>query len=454
MSLRHHLKTLGLSAMLLSSPMVLAAGENLFGENIILGAEGELLQVLQGTYGDLFPQGTEVPPHHQVLALQIDRHGEDSERLLVPGTEGPEFESAPSATHDRASESLFIVWEATRTIHSELYIIQRSEDGWSELLEFSGNPFTLKSSPRLVATHERHIVFENEIPETVQRTVLHLTWWDESNGEGRVLYAPLLLEPEGLIITDALDLRDFLPDSLPVEEAIDNEVLAHSPYIEPGADANEILLAFVDPASQRLVTVASRLNGIGIDALADEARAQVIIIGLHAGGLDQLANELHTSLAESSHVDPLLADYLAQSAADALRDLPAGTAIQNAADEARAQVIIIGARVREGITNVTGDARAQVIIIGSHHPGLPFGRSIALEVLNDRAVPAQLPADVTPALLLAPDGHSMIVAWTEEDSVHYVESDGDGWGEERSIELDDHVDAQRVYHILQQRLAH
>jgi hypothetical protein len=418
----------------------------------VLGSEGELFQVLQGTYGDLFPDGTETVPDHSVLALDIIWPSQLTERLLVPGTEGSAAEKSPSLTLERSSGTVFIVWEATRTIHSELYIVGRSDEEWSEVLEFSGNPFATKKSPRLAPTHERFLApsDDGELEERLQ-TILHLAWWDERNDEGRTLYVPLIVGKDGFVAVAPISLGEFLDEDLPPATTTPVSTLLGSPFIQEGSDKGHVLIAYLDPSSGRLVTLSVRLSSASLDALADEARAQVIIIGQEVQTREQLAAGVHAAVASAPFLDSTLASFLGQQTEAAVLAMPPEATLTTISQEARAQVIIIGSRVRNDFSNTTGEARAQVIIIGDSHPGLDHGRSIAIEMLNSRETP-ELPETASARLILSPDGLSMIVAWLEDSSVRYVESDGEGWTEQRSLALGADFTAEQAFAILRRRM--
>lgn len=441
------------SLLILALALVLAPGlGSADAADAVLGSEGELFQVLQGSYGDLFPNGTEAPPDHSVLALDITWPSQLTERLLVPGTEGSAEEMSPSLTLERSSGTVFIVWEATRTIHSELYIVGRSGEDWSELLEFSGSPFTTKKHPRLAPTHERYFVNndEGELEEHLQ-TILHLTWWDEQGDTGRVLYVPLIVGESGFVAVAPISLGEFLDEDLPPASTSPLSTLLGSPFIQEGSDSGHVLIAYLDPLSGRLVTLSTRFSAASLDALADEARAQVIIIGQQVQTREHLAQGVHEAVASQLYLDSALTEYLGQQAESAILAAPPEATLTTIAQEARAQVIIIGSRVRNALSNTTGEARAQVIIIGDSHPGLDHGRSITIEMLNSREVP-ELPEAASARLLISPDGHSVIVAWLENSTVQYVESEGEGWTGQRSLTLGTDFTADQAFAILRRRI--
>ena len=426
------------------------------GSNALLGSHGELYTLVQGSYGELFPEGSETDPTNSVLALAINWPDDEAELLLVPGTGDSAVESVPSLALEHASDSLFVVWEATRTIHSELFIIGRNPDGWSEVEELSGRPFNKKSNPRLATTHERFkTTLEDGTPEEQFQTILHLTWWDESNVGGSLLYTPLLVTDEGLIRDSPIALDEFIDSELPEVEQHPNELFARSPYIQSGRDNSHVLVAFVDPTSGRLVTLSIAVSGSTLDSLADKARAQVIIFGLQGGSQEELAAAVgsHLSLEAAAVVDQTLADYLGEQASDSVLESPADWSLESIAEKARAQVIIFGSNIGGGFQNAAGEARAQVIIFGDTHPGIPHGRSMVVEMIGDRSVPESLPENAEARIMISPDGRDMIVSWTEEGKVHYVETQDDQWAEERTLQWSDETSLDLAFAILQRRIS-
>ena len=162
-----------------------------------IGASGELYSLHSGTYRSLFadaPAGD--AGDNAVLALDVVRDGV-SQRLLVPGTDGPENERWPALTVDRATNRVFLVWEAQRPNFplSVLNLIAFSDAAWGSVFQFAADPFSYKSNPQLATTLDRYQMFgaEGEVVSAT-RTILHLAWYDDDGGRQRVLYSPLVVE--------------------------------------------------------------------------------------------------------------------------------------------------------------------------------------------------------------------------------------------------------------------
>src|SRR6476659_177737 len=163
-------RALCLLALLLVPAAAAFAGDG----TAMLGASGELYRVRSGVYGQLFANVPAGQGSDQVLALEITRDGA-TQRLLVPGTEGPEIESSPALTVDRATNRVYLVWEGRQNYHSVLTLLSRSDDGWSEPFEFAADPFSFKSNPQLATTLDRYETFADDgTVVSASRTILHL----------------------------------------------------------------------------------------------------------------------------------------------------------------------------------------------------------------------------------------------------------------------------------------
>jgi hypothetical protein len=162
-----------------------------------LGDAGEVYFVHTGVYGDLFPGGTATAAGNAVLALDIARQDQPLERVLVPGTEGPEVESSPFELYESSSGALFMVWQSqVNAIHPVLYLSSYKDGTWTPAIQVTGNPFAQKSAPQIAITRDTYNIQDpnDGTYSPAHRTILHLIWWEEgANGGGSVQYAPIVL---------------------------------------------------------------------------------------------------------------------------------------------------------------------------------------------------------------------------------------------------------------------
>src|SRR6185436_14106703 len=99
----HRLPSLLLAAGLALAALPAAASH----QEATLGSGGELYVLRTGTYGQLFPTGTEVDKDNPVLAVDILRPGAAPARQLVAGTKDKDVEGTPAAVFEDDSETLF-----------------------------------------------------------------------------------------------------------------------------------------------------------------------------------------------------------------------------------------------------------------------------------------------------------------------------------------------------------
>ena len=179
--------------------LALQASSGLQAQSTVLGGNGEIYRVRRGVYGQLVPDAPAADAGNVALVLEVAAQDGGIHRYVVPGTEGPESEDVPAIALDRDSDTVYVVWAGRRNIHSTLNIIGYRADGWTEPVEFSGNPYSTKTSPQLAVTTDRYARrgAAGEPTQQRSRTVFHLVWWDDGGDGSRILYAPLVLQPEG-----------------------------------------------------------------------------------------------------------------------------------------------------------------------------------------------------------------------------------------------------------------
>src|SRR3978361_89246 len=151
------------------------------GQDLALSADGTIYRVLSDTYGKLFPQGSATDPATQAIALDVTPPGGTAQRILVPGTAGPEAESLPSVVFADDSQTVFLLWETELNIHPLLQLSGFDGHNWSQVIQVTGNPFAIKTSPQFTTTRDS---FQATNPDgttaTHYRTTLHLIWQEQN----------------------------------------------------------------------------------------------------------------------------------------------------------------------------------------------------------------------------------------------------------------------------------
>ena len=418
-----------------------------------LGAEGEIYMVRAGSYGELFPDEGDRPPETPVLALDILRKGEPLERQLVPGTEGDQQESTPSLSLHKASNTVYLVWEATSspTPYSLLFVASLSPDGWSDVIEYSGNPFSFKSRPRLAVTRHQALTLDPDgPPASRERTILHLVWWDEGGVGDRALYTPLVFEEGQLIgFNPIFSLDDFIPDGTEPVTPIPRASLYRAPRIEPGRDGESVVVAFTSLAANRILGLEIRVLPDDLVALAERGRAQVILVGARSGiSRVELATEVQTAMAAdgSQLFEGPFADYVALQLGTFLRESPEPD-LPTLAEYGRAQVILVGVTVRMRSNGLDDPTRTRLVEFG----GVGGDEQVFLfRVASMRHTPITPDRAVT--TFLSDDGASVLLAWDVDAGVRYIESDGAGWSQRRTLDTGDDLSVAEAYRVLRDRV--
>jgi hypothetical protein len=387
------------------------------------------------------------------LQLEIHAGEEDLLLLTVPETGDAALEEAPSLTVE--GEAVYLVWSARRTIHSMLYVTSWSPaDGWSEVFEFSGDPFSTKMNPQIAVTRDRYLTLEGEQPVEHNRAVLHLVWWDESGSGYRPLYLPLI------VVDRALQPFDRPLDLYELTAATDTVIgdvhpSARRPVLEAHGSSFRIGVTGPDGAIAGIFDGQVPSGSLGF--LADEARAQVVIFGSKNPEAPRSALASHVLTVTYELGRRVLAEdvaaYIAGQVAKTLLELPSDSGLQSLADQARAQVIIFGSRFQGGLRSLHREARAQVVIFGQRDDGVQRHAPV-LASTSLHELPAALPADRDVQTFLGPE--RMIFAWDGGPArVRFVEIEtGDGAAPEprlRSLRLSEAFDRDAAYDSLARR---
>lgn len=411
-------------------------------EQLVLGLEGTVFQLHEGTYGELFPEGFETAAENPVLALDVVRADGATERWLVPGTESSDSDGSASIVFEK-STGVYIVWETWfNGLHPILNLTSFDGSAWNEVIEIVSGPFALKGSPKLVVTREK-----GRGVEAGDLTTLHLIWWQEASGISLKRYAPVFIQGgEYKGWSPVIDLSTFMPTE-DDPELLDVPGLENALCISPGKDDRTVVVGFLNPQTHRLSTVELEVLPLVLGNLADEARAHIVIFGTYVSThaeLAQTAADRMLELGSPFHEATLgyMTDQVRHAIESSAEDLTAD-GIASIADKARAHIVIFGAQF--GPDGLANGGESQILEVGqSASGGAPY-QYIKVTPISDRVAPeVGGPAE----LILSESGESVIVAWEADGLVHYRESQGEGWSEISVIELTENLDRESVRRML------
>ena len=454
----HHLRRHLLAAVLglaLALPATAATPRT-----VAVDSDGQLYRLRAGTYGELFPKGGLADADEPVLALDLVAGNQKRQRLLVPGTEAGNVEDGASLLYEDSSATLFVLWQNRfNSIHSTLNLFALRDGAWNEVAEITGNPFSFKSAQQIAVTHDS---FQFDGPDgenqTVERTVLHLIWWESGTDGPSPLYTPVILLDGSYIgwnpvyRLDDLAAASGLGPLLPADRRV-----AEAPQIEPGRDGNSVVVGFTDGAGGRMVGLEISLLPGEINVIANRVRHQIIEVGRTAATLDRpgLSQKVRHQIIEVGGrlgMHPAVIRYLADKVEATVLELPGQGITEAEADEVRHQIIEVGAHLDlRGSEPVAG--RTKVVEVepqsldGSVRPP-----SSLLRVATSSERPAPEIGDGPVRLHLSESGEELLVTWEKDDALVYRETVAGGWSEARELALGESFDAEQAHEILANRV--
>jgi len=457
------MKIRDLIALLVLSILVTgsAAAESRTGT---LGSGGEvyLAQVVPSSQVFAQPEAAADP---LVLALKILRPAQEPEWIRVPESEGVNPNASFFILHEELSDTVFVVWEGRIGSHPIIQLASYHDGVWSETRLVSENIWSLKGFPQLAITRETFELPDEEgVAQTVQRTLLHVVWWEETAEGDRTLYRPLILENGELqALGQAYVLNELAGEALAVDAEAPEEALLRHPSVQVDGDGKTVLVTFADPATRRILVLdigplpaglgllgndvfdfvsglePAAPEGPDISSIAGRVRAHIVIVGhryrLNPGAVQRMADEVHSTVSESLTEDPDME----------LRTL---------AGVVRAHIVIVGARMSgETLDRIRPSSATSVVEVTSQEEQTPTSGSevpalVRLTVTAELAVPSV--GSGATHLFASPEGTELILAWETETGVQYRKAAGGVWSPVREMPTSQELDLSRALQLLEQ----
>jgi hypothetical protein len=429
----------------------------------VLGGAGELFTVRSGAYEELFPGQSGAAPENPVLSLVVTLPDSTSTRLLVPGTEGAEVESAPFLLYEEDSRSLFLVWASRiNSIHSTLRLASYNGTSWTETIEIIGNLFSFKTEPRLAITRDTYRLPRSNGEDILRhRTILHLIWNEDGNSkQATTLYSPVILE-EGAYVgwNPIFNLLDFIPSEAAVTDFEPAVALVQSPTIESGRDGRTVVAAFISTNSRQLVTLGIEVLPRELLSLADIARGIIINIGRklsYPANASRIAQEVHAAvIKEGDAFHPEVISSIADQVATQIVTARAGeSSLLSVADGARGIIINIGRKLSGGGLKNPNVSLIRDFLIevpeNVESPEPTRQHAFQIQVLSARPAPRVGQGAVQ--VFMSERGTDVLIAWAAEDRVFYRETAGQGWSPIKELRLSSELTQDRAYQVLEQRV--
>jgi len=442
------------------------------GRDVALGSDGTVYQVHADIYGKLFPGGKETAPSNPVVALDVTPPDGPVKRLLVPATSGVDAESLPSVLFADDSQTVFLLWETELNVHPILQLAGFDGQKWSKVIQVTGNPFALKTSPQFTITRDAY-------PDTVadgttttrHRTVLHLIWQEaDATNTLETFYSPIVIN-DGVYIgwNPIYNLDGFLP-APPAAAAVSagdvSTALASAPILQSGPDARTIVVVYTSQSANRLAAIEIDVLPEQLGDLAEKTRSHIVDLGRKNNGYpgnyvalaeDTRSHIVDLGIAFHPQVIQSIAD---QAKAEILAEGALGTDLLVLSEKVRSHIVDLGAKLSGwGLRSGSGADMAKILQIDDD-PSPSAGDSPASSsYLFQFRVASNLPVPKvgsgTIKLFASESGEDLIVSWAQTDRLYYRNSRDDGsWSDPKQLVFSNNLNLDKAYQILDQRLRH
>lgn len=438
----------------------------------VLGNTGEVYSIEAGLYGDLLPGQDGAEADRPIMVLDLTRPGQDTERLLLPATLGWEVESATGLVYSRQTGLLNVVWES-RTEHTVSLFLARFDDGeWSQAEEIYFSPDGV--APTVALTHDAlHLELEGGVRLNAERHILHLAWLDESGGELRASYLPvLLLDGELVDARETLSLPQLNANPGQAVESYLPEFLQMTVRDE---DLDSLTLTFGSSASGRITSYLIDVTPMEFVHFGDLVYEMVMGSDFDPQELASFADGMGIEIISGGvrgrgHGRSRLTSSVLGFVASEVSDRILATGASYGADD----VDLLAADLRRFVIELTHSLVAPAVATpgrsksGGHSqvleievPGLagddPMPAPVHvldLRLAAERPVPESEGNEL--AVYTSDDGLDFLAAWLDETGkVWYTESrlEDEAWSQPRILDaFGGHLSLEQIRDLLRQRI--
>ena len=443
------------------------------------GPAGEVYLVRAGVASELLPDA-EPEDDRLILALEILRPGENPEWIEVPESEGVGSDTPHFVLFEEASNTLFLVWQTRIGSHPIIKLASFRDGAWAEVTPVSGTVWSSKGQPGLAVTRDTFTVEQDGKVRTVERTFLHVVWWEDTLDGIRVLYRPLILEAGRLqgmgdlyVLNDLVDLSEETPSDIAPSRS-----LLESPVLQAGRDNTSVVTGFVDAKTGRLVVAEIRLLPMGLGKIGEEIahyianyRSDSEEPGVPGEDIRTLAGGVRGKILISGHRHRLNPRAVRAISEEVYEGLVSGSMtasstsgqqpaspedLRSLADVVRGKILISGARIAGETLDRFNQAMAPSVLEMRTEAEVSHSRSasegdaphlVRTQLLSSAPLP-ELAADARPYLFVSPDGTEVVVAWAEPSALAYRKAISGGWGEVRRMSLSEELPLADALEIL------
>jgi hypothetical protein len=423
---------------------------------LAVGGSGEIYRAQTGRLGDLIASTAAASAGNAAMVIDIARVGEATQRILVPGTAGPEVEQAPFVLYQEALDTVFLIWQAqVNFLNSQFFLASYSAGKWSDPIALTTEIWTVKTPPQIAVTTDTYTTVDDAgKPTRHRRTIVHTLWWERGGYGDRTVYSPVVLIDGAYIGWNPLQVLDSLDPTVETAASAPPASLTTAPVVAAGANRKAVILSFVNPVSGRLLNIEVETLDWELTELAAETRANVLANGPGTELKSILDGaRAHILVSGGTWYNRRFLNSLATEVVNRLQDIaknsPAG-GMKALGDGARAHILVAG-------VDLSGHALVdskpiKSIAIAPDADNAPYVL-LQIRLASILSIP-QVPTSTPISIVASEDGTASIVAWQDAaERLSFRESIPNGWSSVRSFALDGSLSRERALRMLADRLS-
>lgn len=404
-----------------------------------VGGDGTVYVIRGGAYGELFSGIPAAKTTLPVLALDVTPAGGTTQRLLVPGTDDPQIDESPVLLLQEPTGDLFLLWSSRSADGVSLLLRSFAHGKFSGSVALDDNPRALKSAPQVTITRDAYTSTDPRgVTRAVQRTVLHLLWWEADPAGDSIMYRSVLFVNGELVGADDLvDLGDLDLAAPEANVASLAHGLVRAPMLAPGRNERASILGFVGPRTGRLFTIEVAVVPGELSSLADDLRDYLVAVGTRDG----LGDLVRISEMARAHLigggrrfsDGVLLAFGEQVRAHLIGGGRFGGDAVGLAEDTRRYLLREGANLLENGLDAPDLPPTDAAILELPSDDAGATHQVQLRIMGKRPAPVTLESNHR--LFTSPDGARVVVAWDAPGQLRYTEWRDGAWSPALGLNL-------------------
>ena len=448
-----------------------AAPQSFKGPDKALGNFGEVFHVQTGSFGNLFPENTDVEPQLGIMVLDI-HHADGMERLVVPGTDTWRPELYPMVSYDDRNDALMIFWATGGYADQRLALNMTSfrNGEWlpTTKIRSDGEIALIQGIPRVAVTSDDFFLDlgEDHEPFESRRTTFHVVWHEPA--DGTVRYSPVSFldgELAGWSETLPLAARTLKSNSSTSGDAPGAALppgLVGAVSLERARESDAVALTLTDPTDGSVVTLRIEEVPMSLAHLAAKIQAHVAdgFTSADPADLAPLADEIRAEIIITGarcRINPAVSEYLAAEISSWIAQY--GQDYDDASgfsEDASRHAMEVGSEIyNQAVIHETGPQDvldlATLPVADTYLDKL--NQLIRIRTRGSFQAPSEVGENEV-HLFTSDDGHSLLVSWLDEESqiLSFMENRGLGWSEPQGLQIQESLPLATAFELLQRKI--